>query len=72
MFRKIFGFAKHESVRTFIFGLARLAFLHLHMVLNYKFLKHTLCSSNNVLLSVACLCKLSEDKTLEYSIAAPC
>ena len=37
VFRKIFDFAKHESVRVFIFGLSRLDFLHLHMVLNYIF-----------------------------------
>ena len=50
---KILGFAKHESVRAFIFGLAtRLDFLHLHMVLSYKFLKHVLNSPNNVLQSV--------------------
>ena len=35
-FRKIFGFAKHECGRAFIFGLSRLDLLHLRMVLNYK------------------------------------
>ena len=68
-----FGFAKHESVRAFIFGLARLDFLHLHMMLSYKFMKHALCNSNNVLLCVARLRRLSKDfKTLESHIAATC
>ena len=73
IFRKIFGFAKHESVRAFIFGLSRLDFLHLHMMLSYKFIKHPLCNSNNVLLSVARLRRLSKDfKTFESHIAATC
>ena len=37
VFRKTFGFAKHEYVRAFIFGLSRLDFLHLRMMLSYKF-----------------------------------
>ena len=39
----------------------------------YKCLKHALCSSNNVLLSVASLCKLSKEfKTFKIYVAAPC
>ena len=73
IFRKIFGFAKHESVRAFIYGLSRLDFLHLRMMLSYKFMKHALCNSNDVLLSVARLRRLSKDfKTLESHIAASC
>ena len=65
-FRKIFGFAKHESVRAFISGLSNLDFLHLRMMLSYKFVKCALCNSNNVLLSVDRLRRLSKDfKTLE-------
>ena len=70
---KYLVFAKHGSVRAFIFRLARLDFLHLRILLNYKFLKHALCSSNNVLLSVARSRKLSKDsKSLEYCNVAPC
>ena len=73
VFRKIFGFAKHESVRVLIFGLSRLDFLHLRMMLSYKFVKHALCNSNNVPLSVASLRQLSKDfKTLESYIGATC
>ena len=53
MFRKIFGFANNESVLAFIFGLSRVDFLHLRTALGYKFLKHALCSSTDVLLSIA-------------------
>ena len=52
VFRKIFGFVKRESVQAFIFGLSRLDFLHLCMMLNYKLVKHALSNSNNLLLSV--------------------
>ena len=38
------SFAKYESVRAFIFGLPTLDFLLVRKVLNYKFLKHALCS----------------------------
>ena len=73
VFRKIFGFVKHESIRAFIFGLSRLDFLHLRMMLSYKSVKHALCNSNNVLLSVARLRRLSKDfKTLQSYIAATC
>ena len=73
VFRNIFGFAKHESVRAFIFGLSRLDFLHLLMMLSYQFVKHALCNSNNVLLSVVRVRRLSKDfKTLELYIAATC
>ena len=71
VFRKIFGCTKHESVRAFIFSLSRLDFLHLRMILRYKFVKHALCNSNNVILSVARLRRLFKDfKTLESYIAA--
>ena len=71
--RKIFGFAKHESIRAFIFGLLKHDFLHLRMMLSYKFMKHALSNSNNVLLSVARLLRLSKDfETLESHIAATC
>ena len=71
--QKIFGFAQHESVRAFIFGLSRLDFLHLRMMLSYKFVKRALCNSNNVLLSVSRLRRLSKDiKILESYIAATC
>ena len=57
----------------FICGLSRLEFLHLRMMLSYKFVKHAPCNSNNVLLSVARLRRLSKDfKTLESYIAATC
>ena len=57
----------------FIFSLSGLDFLHLRMMLSYKFVKHALCNSNNVLLSVARLRRLSKDfKTLESYIAATC
>ena len=59
VFTKIFGFAKHESVRAFIFGLSWLDFLHLRMMLSYKFVK---CNSNNMLLKFARLRRLSIDK----------
>ena len=43
------------------------------MMLSYKFVKHALYNSNNVLLSVARLRRLSKDfKTLESYIAATC
>ena len=64
---------KQESVRVFIFDLSRHDFLHLRMMFSYKFMKHALCNSNNVLLSVARLRRLSKDfKTLESYIAAAC
>ena len=73
VFRKIFGFAKHKCVREFICGLSRLDFLQLRMMLSYKFMKHALCNSNNVLLSVARLRRLSKDfTTLESYMAATC
>ena len=69
----MFGFDMHESVRAFSFGLSRLDFLHLHMMLSYNFVMHALCSSNNVLLSIARLRRLSKDfKTLESYIASTC
>ena len=50
-----------------------LIFLHLCIMLSYKFMKHVLCNSNNVLLSVARLCRLSKNfKTLESHIAVIC
>ena len=73
IFRKIFGFAEHEYVRAFICGLSRLDCLYLSMILSYKFVKHALCNSNNVLLSVARLRRLSKEfKALESYIAATC
>ena len=73
VFRQIFGFAKHESVQAFIFNLSRLDCLHLRIMLSCKFVKHALCNSNNVLLSVARLRRLSKYLiTLESYIAATC
>ena len=60
--------------RAFILALARFDFLHLCMVQSYNFVfQHALCSSNNVLLSVAFLCKLSKGlQSLESYVAASC
>ena len=70
MFRKIFDFAKHESNREFIFDLSIFEFLLLHMLLNYKLLKHALCD----LIKCYYVLLISQNyrKTLASYIAARC
>jgi len=47
--RKIFGFHRWESVKTFICGLGRLDFKHIYALRCFKFWKSVYISSNVVL-----------------------
>ena len=53
-FRKIFGFHRWESIKTFIYGLGRLDFKHIYALrcFNFKFWKSVYISSNVVLRTV--------------------
>jgi len=51
-FRKIFGFHRWESVKTFICGLGRLDFKHIYALRCFKFWKSVCISSNVVLRTV--------------------
>ena len=57
MYRKMFGFYKHESVRNFIYGLGRLDFFHIRLLLVYKLIIKSLASTNVTVTNLAhCLC----------------
>ena len=72
VFRYIFGFAKHESVRTFIFGKGRIDFAHIRMLQSYNLLNKALLSENCVLQAIASLVKLSTEFTeLDMYLAVP-
>jgi len=59
VYRRIFGFNKWESVRSFINGIGRLDFEHLRMFLSLKFLSNALQSSNEIFRFVASLAHVS-------------
>jgi len=50
VYRRIFGFNKWDSVRTFIAGLGRMEFISIHAHLGLKFYKVG-CNSNNLVFS---------------------
>ena len=72
VFRYIFGFAKSESVRAFIFGMGRIDFAHIRMLQSYNFMIKALLSENCVLQGIASLVKLSKEfKELDMYLAVP-
>jgi hypothetical protein len=54
VYRRIFGFNRWESVKSFIAGIGRLNFCYLRMYLYIKFCKFGLSSSNKVFSSLIC------------------
>ena len=61
VYRKIFGFHKHESVRSFIQGLGLLDFTHIRMLLMYKLICKSLQCHNYSLSVLARLSIMSKD-----------
>ena len=51
MFRKIFGFHKHESVRSLIHGLGRLDFKNLILLWSLRFYKQCFTCSNDIIVN---------------------
>ena len=54
VYRRIFGFNRWESVKSFIAGIGRLNFSYLRMYLYFKFCKLGLNSNNRVFYSLIC------------------
>ena len=61
MYRKIVGFYTHESVRSFIYGLGRLNFSHIRLLLLYKLIIKSLASANVTVTNLARLFVLSKE-----------
>ena len=61
MYRNIFGFYKHESVRSFIYGLGGLNFFLIRLLLVYKLIIKSLASINVTVTNLAHLFMLSKE-----------
>ena len=61
VYRKIFAFYKRESVRSFIYGLGRLDFCHIRLLLVYKLIIKSLASTNVTVTNLARLFMLSKE-----------
>ena len=66
IYRRIFGFNKWESVKTFINGLGRLDFKHLRAYLRVKFIKFGLLSKNDIFNHIAKRYVMSLELNLQY------
>ena len=67
-----FVFAKSESVRAFICGMAWIDFAHIRMLQSYNVIKKALLSENCVLQGIVSLVKLSKEfKELDMYLAVP-
>jgi len=61
VFRRIFNFRKYDSVRSFIYGIGRLDFVHLRVNCIIKFVKNCLLSNNVIMSCMSRLFTLSRE-----------